>query len=200
MSPVLGARAAESRHRIQEELAAFRVMAARPPSAYPRLQPQRHLPDPVVVTATDRAAQNAILRIVAVTEAFVFGLLVDKTQPQLPGDRLVEILWASEIQSAQTWDGRLKSWLRLHQVNVDDAAEYRVFRGCIDARNAIAHGLGYLTWHQRQGKRNVPAALKAVDIGVDGGRLSLTVRAIETCATRSIDLIRWLDGAAAARP
>ena len=197
MNAVLGARAAESRYRIREELAAYRVLeASLPQQPRSRLQPRRYLPQPVVIMPIDRAAQNAILRIVSIAEAFVFGLLLDATEPRLPSDPLVDILWENEIQAALSWDGRLKSWLRLHKVNVESAAPYQAFRSFIDARNAIAHGLGLLTWHQLRGKRDIAAGLKAVGIEVRTGRLVLTSRAVEECATRGVIFVRYLDSTA----
>jgi hypothetical protein len=199
MAVTLGARAADSRHRIREELATYRILESIPPQRSRfRLRPHRHLPAPVVVLPIDRAAQNAIVRMVAVAEAFVFGLLVDSTEPRLPADPLVDVLWEHEIESALNWGGRVNTWFRLHQVNIDKAGEYQAFRSFIDARNAIAHGLGSLTWHQLRGKKDVAAGLKAVGIDVRSGRLILTSRAVEECAIRSVAFIRFLDDAAPA--
>jgi hypothetical protein len=197
LKPVLGGRAAESRFRIREELAEYRVLAAAQPGvAAPRLQPRRYLPQPIVIVPSQRAAQNAIVRMVSIAEAFVLGRLVDATEPRLPANPLVEVLWESEIQSALTWDGRVKSWLRLHKVNVESAPAFQSFRSFIDARNAIAHGLGLLTWHQSKAKRDVAAGLRAVGIDVQAGRLVLSSKVVEECARRGVSLIAYLDAAA----
>lgn len=194
----LSARAAESRYLIREELAAFRlVQDVRPHGSRMRLRPRRHLPEPVIVLPAERAAQNGMVRIVSITEAFVFGRLLDVTEPRLPADALVGLLWEREVDNAITWDGRLKSWFRLHKVNLESSSVYRDFRTFVDARNSITHGLGRLTWHQLRGKRDVANEFRAVGIDVLHDRLVLSSASIEACALRGVELIRWLDGAVA---
>jgi hypothetical protein len=194
---VLGSRAAEARYQIREELATYRVLEElHPGRPSPRLQPPRYLPQRVTVVPQERAAQNAIVRIVSITEAFVFGRLLDATEPRLPAEPLVDVLWESEINSALTWEGRIKSWLRLHKVNLERASSYKSFRSFIDARNAIAHGLGQLTWHQLKARRDVAAGLRAAGIDVRSGRLVLTGKVVEDCARQAVSFIAELDAAA----
>src|SRR5205085_11567759 len=87
---------------------------------------------------------DAILRAVAIAEDFSLTRLVEATEDLLPQKRVFLELWRTEQkQSLETWPRRLDAWKRLHDVRIQAKFPARLqLLGFIEARNAIAHGLG----------------------------------------------------------
>jgi hypothetical protein len=138
---------------------------------------------------------DAILRIVAVAEDFSFSQLIDVTEARLPTDRIVQSLWDSELErSGDTWGRRLELWRRFHEVRIGDSfSSYAELNGFIEARNAIAHGLGQLTRKQLRDRGKTVGRLANADIHLHGNTLVVTATHVERCATVVKDFIIWLD-------
>lgn len=176
--------------RINRDLANFRWRRERLIASNSRLSPGR---DGFV----DSTEEDALLRVVASAEHFATGLLLAVVQSQHSS-------WGWSVQkvesvtrnAAGTWPQRRTAW---NEVGTDLSlfAEDRALQGFVEGRNAIAHGLGRLTWRQTQSPSAHQAtltALGAAGLRVVDNRLRLTALNIEACGKLGKDFIYWLDG------
>jgi hypothetical protein len=149
-----------------------------------------------------RRVEDAIARLLSITEEFTFGLLIEVTERQLPANRVVDVLWEAHIDRAtETWNQRMGAWNELHEVSFSSGfSGYDRLLGFIEARNAIVHGLGRLTrkqTHTVKARRATVGRLKAARIDVVGARLTLNIDHVTGCGETVRGFIYWLDGAAA---
>jgi hypothetical protein len=148
----------------------------------------------------DLAEHDAVLRAVAIAEDFSLTRLVDLTEGLLPPQPLVQELWRTEQkQSLDTWPRRLDAWKRLHNVRIKAKFPARLqLLGFIEARNAIAHGLGELTKKQRIDQQATEQRLENAGIKTTRNRIILKPNNIERCAEVVGLFIVWLDVTASA--
>jgi hypothetical protein len=183
---------------LNRALALYRdQQAATAPSPQPRIPP---LLGNLGVDRQTLIAHDAIFRLVAVAEDFSLLRLIEITEDLLPAGRLVEVLWEGELdRSMDTWDSRLGAWSRLHQIEVkSQLPRYDRLDGFIQARNAIAHGLGQLTRKQSGNRAATVQRLAAAGIKTNGDVLILGLENVETCAAVCESFVLWLDEQAAA--
>jgi hypothetical protein len=134
----------------------------------------------------------------SIADEFTYGLLVDVTEAKLPSDRRVALLWENYVEGqTDTWPLRFAAWKNLHGIPFDDFPRYHPFRGFIEARNAVIHGLGGLTRKQLKKPNTAEGRLRAAHISLRGTRLVLDVDDATACAQVVRDLIDWLDHRAA---
>jgi len=193
MTVVISARAEEGLGRANRALAIYRQ--------------QEVSGDPGVTTGTAADygwalpgqfyTQSAILALISVGEEFSFSRLVDLTEERSPADPIVTLLWDAELaRSGETWAQGDELWKRYFGIAAGDFANRAALLGFVDARNAIAHGVGALTRRQLQQKPKVASRLAQAGIGLHGNRLILEPPHVERCAAVVKDYIRWLDAAA----
>lgn len=89
-------------------------------------------------------------------------------------------------------------WICLEPVGDQDPQRrspggHTALLGFVDARNAIAHGLGSLTRKQLQKRSKVSARLAQAGISLARDVLKLQPANVERCATVMKDYVRWLD-------
>jgi len=156
-------------------------------------------------TAWDEGrVEDAITRLLAIGEEFVFGLLIELTERRLPPGHLVSTIWESHIdRETDTWNQRIGSWKQLHEIEVASGfPDNQRLQGFIQARNSIVHGLGALTRKQtktRSIRQKTLAKLKAAGIDVSGDHLVLAESHVESCAEVVKSLVTWLDAVAGVR-
>jgi hypothetical protein len=139
-------------------------------------------------------AQDAVLRIVAITEAFSLGRFVDVVEPRLPSDPVVAALWDAELDRASdTWAQRDDLWKNYKNVQMATFPQRQILLGFIEARNAISHGLGELTRKQLRKRSTTIARLRHARIRLRGDSLVIGTADVELCACVAKEFIRWLD-------
>jgi hypothetical protein len=148
--------------------------------------------------------EDALARFMSIADEFTAGLLVEVTERVIPSERRVSVMWDRYVdKETDTWDQRFGSWESLHEVRVAAFPAYDAFRGYVEARNALIHGLGALTRKQLKNPKKVLGRLSSAKVRTVGNRLELATENVLGCATVVSEFVRWLDreGAdAAARP
>lgn len=138
--------------------------------------------------------EDALTRFMAIADEYTFGLLVDLTEARLGTDSVTEVLWEFYIErETDSWKRRFGSWKALHGVSIPSFPRYDRLLGYIEARNAIAHGLGSLTRKQQKSKDKTIAHLRAARIGLTDLRLALVEDHALECAALIRAFIEWLD-------
>lgn len=178
--------------RVNRELARFRQVAV---AEVPLLRSR--LPNSPTLQ-TDSPAQDSLMRLVSYAEHFVTGLALDVIEQRTP-----LLGWSRrKLQSALrdssgTWEQRRALWAQLG-VDLTMFSADEPFRGFIEARNAVAHGLGRLTWRQTSNPASRAEALRllaAAGLQVVEWHVRLTEEDIERLAETVNQLIEWLDSA-----
>jgi hypothetical protein len=142
--------------------------------------------------------EDALARFMSIADEFTFGLLIEVTETRLPHDPRVAVLWERYVdRETDSWEQRFASWEQLHQVSVTEFPRYSALLGFIEARNAVVHGLGFLTRKQLKKTQRSLGRLKSAQIDVVANQLSLTVDDATKCASVVADFIAWLDSSAA---
>lgn len=142
----------------------------------------------------EHLAQDVILRLVAIAEDLSMNLILDRSESVLPSDPRVGWLWEREFRrSGESWEGRVELWTRIHSKPMSGFAEGPSLRGFVEARNAIAHGLGQLTRRQMRDEKSTLARLRNAGIHVRGDTVELDEDAVERCAAVVRAFIAWLD-------
>ena len=134
---------------------------------------------------------------VAIAEDFVRTSLMDWSEKSMPArpSRLVQALWAAgQKETERSWDDVRGAFSKWHGISLSAFPQYDDFQACVDARNAIVHGVGYLT--PRQLRRDVAALRKRLigfGISLSGTQLILDEPSIRNCAITCREFILWTD-------
>lgn len=137
---------------------------------------------------------DAVLRLVAIAEDFSIGRLVEVVEATLPPDPIVSELWETVLdRSGDGWDQRDKLWKRYQHVDVAAFPQRQALVGFIDARNAIAHGLGGLTRRQLRKRDRTIGRLEKANIQLVGDLIVIDASHVEACASVVKAFIDWLD-------
>lgn len=146
---------------------------------------------------SDFYTQSAILALVSIAEEFSLSRLVELAEERSPAHRLVELLWESELgRSADTWSQRDTLLARYFGITAGSFPLRAALVGFIDARNAIAHGLGSLTRKQQQHQSKISARLAQAGITMERHALMLQPTNVENCAMVVTEYVLWLDAEA----
>ncbi|HEX8003690.1 MAG TPA: hypothetical protein VF519_13450 [Mycobacteriales bacterium] len=142
-------------------------------------------------------AQATLLRLVSITEAYASMELVRCLEHDTPKPRspLIEsIVIGAEDRALSTWHSladHYKDWLG---IGLRNSPVWKPFNAAVNARNAAAHGLGELTRRQaRKNSTQLVADLKALDITVQNGRMTISRPALRNVVTACREVIRWID-------
>lgn len=142
-------------------------------------------------------AQSTLLRLVSIIEAHTAAELIVRMESQVPPPRSVileKIHTDAEDQVLGAWARTMDAYAAFFGIKRTGFVEWPKVQALIDARNAVAHGLGALT--RRQTRKNLPQlvnALKSIDIPVVGLEVSLSEKALISNAMRGRDFVLWLD-------
>lgn len=125
---------------------------------------------------------------------FSIGRFPDAIEPLLPSDAIVSSLWEAELdRSGETRHKHNALWKTYKSVNVATFPQHKELQAYIQARNAIAHGLGGLTRRQMRRRPAIVAELGHANIALRGNALLLGATDVEACAGVVKAFIAWLD-------
>jgi hypothetical protein len=145
----------------------------------------------------DVEAFNTVSRLVSIAEDFAAEALRTHGRPLLRGsERMVSDAWGLlEARAERSWDERAAAFKRWLHINLGDCAAYADFRAFVQARNAIAHGLGRLTPRQRRGSdaASIVQSLRVAGVTVSGERIEVKDESVDRCCTVVVSFILWLD-------
>jgi hypothetical protein len=149
-----------------------------------------------VASLTDRfRSYDALTRLVAIAEEFSVSRFIEASEARLPDDPFVELLWDAELDRAgDTWPKRTAAWETYHAVKLSSFPSHNALQGFIEARNAIAHGLGELTRRQLRQRTRTAGRLKNAGIPIQGNALGVSADNVEVCAEVVKSFVVWLDG------
>jgi len=106
-------------------------------------------------------------------------------------------MWDAIVGKADhSWFSRDQVWKREFNVDLWQCPDYAPFRGFVEARNAVSHGIGYLTDQQLGRLSEVETYLKAADVEMEGRRVLFGDRHVEAASCIAIGFVKWLDFAA----
>ena len=137
--------------------------------------------------------QSCLFRTVCIVEAYLDLLSSDLfTEGSPPGHELTQRLVAQvERRSSSTWKERKDAFATLHLLSLGTLAGWESLDAAIQARNAIAHGLGTLTVRQRDGKTR--DKLAKISVRVRAHQLLVTDEALVTCRDAAVTFIEAVD-------
>lgn len=116
--------------------------------------------------------QTTLVRIVSITESFCSRRLIDAAEVILQphrGELLSKIFEDKAIEGTATWDKTQRTYIDWFTAKPD----WSSINGFIEARNAIAHGLGQITRRQRRTRQSSLSKLGANNIKVIGDQIQL---------------------------
>jgi hypothetical protein len=191
---VLSAKAERSRNLVNLALADYRQQTGSTPVLLTTTGLTRRGPFRRAVSQKFRS-HDALLRLVAIAEDYSVGQLIDVTEARLSSNSIVQALWDSELErSGETWARRLDLWRSYYKVEIRSSfSAYAELRGFIEARNAIAHGLGELSRKQQRDRARTIGRLANANIQLHGNALVITSLHVERCAVVVGSFIEWLD-------
>jgi hypothetical protein len=135
--------------------------------------------------------QATLLRIISVTESFCAERLLNEVEPVVDPSRhkSVSAIWErAAIGATNSWSDQklaLRDWLGIRL----ETSDWRPVEQLVEARNAIAHGLGTLTRRQLRNQEAVRLALADAGIALNShNEVVLTDQALK----RSVESCRHL--------
>lgn len=137
--------------------------------------------------------QLTLLRLVSIVEEFCADQLheLGEADMQPHASRSRQIIWdRTSADVTGSWHkirGAFKDWYSI-------TPSWEGVEDLIEARNAIAHGLGRLTRRQRRVEQSTLAKLQRAKISVEGDRIVLAEVDLATAAQTCRTLIYELDG------
>ena len=145
--------------------------------------------------AARQHAEDAVLRLVAIAEYYATAVIVADTEARLDRDGLGFKLWdLVPDRFSETWPGRIEAWKKLFGLTVTGrGSRYESFEGFIDARNALAHGLGNLTRKQVAQRQAVLVRLATAGIALRGDAISVDEATVVKCAATAEAFVLWVD-------
>ena len=142
-------------------------------------------------------AQSALMRLVSIVESHTVRELVNRIEPHIPEPRspiLQDIYVSAEDRAIASWPNMIEAYKRWLGVRVGKWEEWNKMEAILDARNAVAHGVGELT--RRQARKNqvtLVASLELIGIAINGTRLEFSDSGIREVANVGRRFVGWLD-------
>jgi hypothetical protein len=142
--------------------------------------------------------EACLFRLVCVVEAYVDTVSSALFRERAPTSRdlVRRLVERAELRASATWDERVFAFETYHRVSLGQLARWSELNGAIEARNAIAHGLGRLTPRQRNPA--VAGRLGQIGVAVRDGAIVVSDVSLEQCLQACVEFIRSVD--AATRP
>jgi hypothetical protein len=146
-------------------------------------------------TPLARVEHLTLPHLAAVAEEFSRAVLIEISEPLVPGHPMLQKLWSRGESQTESWPGQEEAWKDWHGIALRGTLQYRDLRPVIDARNAIVHGLGELTRKQLRGDggREVRRSLARLGIRTSGRRIVVDDAAVRRCLDAATAFIAWLD-------
>ena len=142
-------------------------------------------------------SQSTLLRLTSITEAHVAGQLVQRVEPHFPTPRTAiidDIYVDAEDKAIGSWPAMIGAYKRWFGINLKSYDNWNSIQAMLDARNAVAHGVGELTRRQaRKDLTQLGRLLAEIDISVDGTRLEVPDEAIRSASSAARRFVVWLD-------
>ena len=131
---------------------------------------------------------NAVTDCVAVAESFSTGRLL-ALRPEL------------KPRDVSAWDKQWKAWRKHRPVDLCLWEGWPKFRGYVEVRHALQHGLGRLTGpstrkDRKNNQREFLTWIKAANVQLNGLNIMLTDDDPIACSGVCADFVRFLDAAA----
>ncbi|WP_144066010.1 hypothetical protein [Gordonia lacunae] len=138
--------------------------------------------------------QTTLLRLVSIAEWFCGDTLIKHAEESMSDSResrTFESIWREASASAtMTWELQAKYYKEWLEITLN----WTAIKHYVDARNAIAHGLGELT-RKQLGKNpsSIKTRLNNGGVAVSGNSVRLTKTNLHDAATACKELIRNVD-------
>jgi hypothetical protein len=146
--------------------------------------------------------QATLFRIISIVEAYAVQELVVRFEPHAPSPRsgiLDDVYVAAEDRAIGSWPGLRDHYRRWFDIRFTTFPSARRVQAMIDARHAIAHGVGELTRRQaRKNQDQLVRELRTIGVGVVGQRIQVSKDSVSRCVQVAITFVLWLDEALSA--
>jgi len=131
--------------------------------------------------------------MVSTVEAYLDMLSSDIFRERTPRrHELVRLLVeAVEVRSSTTWEERRKAFSNFHSFSLGELDGWDIVDCAVQARNAVAHGLGRLTPQQQSGSAR--AKVRKLGIGLRGHQLVVPEASVQLCRDGCIRFVRAVD-------
>jgi hypothetical protein len=142
-------------------------------------------------------AQSTLLRLVSILEAHIADQLVELIESHAPPPRttvLQKIYVDAEEKALANWASMTSTYKELFSIKFSENPEWTKLLALIDARHAVAHGLGAFT--RRQTRKNLPqliTSLETIGLKVDETRIEISEDALQANCLRAWRFLLWLD-------
>lgn len=179
----------------EDSIALLNITVANHRSAILRIPERLHKSRLGGVVFQDRATvqrYGTLERLVAITESFVHERLGRHVESHLGTLNLPPISLVVDealVNAAMNWNNAQRAYREWIEVKLP----YSEIEGLVEARNAIAHGLGTLTRKQKQKRIPRVAKLAEVGIAIDGDRLVITEDQLDIAKQRCATFILEVD-------
>jgi hypothetical protein len=141
--------------------------------------------------------QSTLIRLVSILEAHVTNQLVKRLEPHAPPPRspvLDDIYITAEDKAIGSWPAIINAYQAWFGVKPKSCADWNKIQAMLDARNAIAHGMGELTRRQtRKDLKPLISSFSLIGINVIGTRLDVSEVAIRKAAFAAKSFVGCLD-------
>ncbi len=149
-----------------------------------------------VISAAEQRRQATLTRLISITEAFLARRLVDRAEARvLPAaDSIREAVWTkAEEQATGSWPNLAAHYAKWLSVPLAKNGDFKRVLVHVDARNAVAHGVGELTRRQRRQGRSLTDALSAEGYVLVGGRVDISESVIRTACLLTARVVSFVD-------
>jgi len=141
--------------------------------------------------------QSTLLRLTSIVEAHVVHQLVQRIEPHFPMPRTViieDIYLDAEDRAISSWPAMVTAYKKWLGINLRSCPNWESIQAMIDARNAVAHGVGELTRRQaRKDLVQLRRLFSRIDINIDGTLLEISDKAVGSTSLAGRHFIVWLD-------
>jgi hypothetical protein len=131
--------------------------------------------------------------MISVVEAYVDIVSASLFRESAPTthDLVRRLVENAELRASATWHERKEAFETYHRIRLSEFVHWSELDAGIEARNAIAHGLGQLTTRQRSGK--IVSKLSQIGVAVHDGSVVITDTSLRRCRDVCIEFVRHLD-------
>lgn len=137
--------------------------------------------------------QGCLLRLISVVEAYIDTLSSALFRETVPtSDELVlRLVDSAQLLASTSWSERHSAFENYHGIKLRKLDRWSELDAGIEVRNAIAHGLGWLT--RRQRTKSITGKLSQLGIIVRDGGIVITESSLKNCRDACVDFVNSLD-------
>jgi hypothetical protein len=150
------------------------------------------------ISAGGQRRQATLTRLVSITEAFLARRLIDRAESRVvpTADSIREAVWAkAEDTATGSWvnlASHYNTWLGVPLSRSDDFKRILVH---VEARNAVAHGVGELTRRQRRRGEALTRSLSDEGYLLVGSRVEVSEAVLRAASSLAVRVVSFVDGA-----